>query len=138
MKARGDVPLPRRATKGSAGYDFFMPSGCTLSYNQAVTINTGISMEPGDIPQGYVGLIVPRSSWGMKYGITLCNTVGVIDSDYTDEIVAKIRCTDPSVQTVRFNKGERFCQMVLVPYGIIASEIEPTATREGGVGSTGQ
>lgn len=138
MKSRfGDRFLPRRMTKGSAGYDYFLPKGFSLRYGESMMIETGISMEPGDIPEGYFGLIAPRSSYGMKYGLMLNNTVAIIDSDYTQEILVKVKCTDPSVEMVRFKEGDRFCQMVLIPYGIIPTEIPPEEERSGGLGSTG-
>ncbi|MDR0943441.1 MAG: deoxyuridine 5'-triphosphate nucleotidohydrolase, partial [Ruminococcus sp.] len=69
------VYLPKRATKGSAGYDFFAPEDITIPG----TIKTGIRVK---IKEGYVLCIFPRSGLGFKYGMSLSNTVGIIDSDY--------------------------------------------------------
>lgn len=74
-----EIPLPRRATAGSAGYDFVCPVDVTLAPGEAVTIPTGIrcEMEPG-----WVLLLFPRSGLGFRHRLSLANTVGVIDSDY--------------------------------------------------------
>ena len=63
MKSRfGEKYMPRRMTTGSAGYDYFLPKGFSLRYGESMMIETGISMEPGDIAEGYFGLVAPRSS----------------------------------------------------------------------------
>lgn len=157
MKIEG-VELPMRKTKGSCGYDIHAPRDMIVT-DVAVTVDTGILMEPGDIPSGFCALIVPRSSTGSK-GLHLRNTVGVIDSDYTmDTIKATIYCDqhiegvkntpvgdnnlktslveEPTENFIRVRKNDRILQMVLVPFGIITSEVSPKDIREGGYGSTG-
>ena len=71
--------LPCRATKGSAGYDFFTPIDITLSPRQTIKIPTGIRVRIND---GWVLKCYPRSGLGFKYRLQLNNTVGIIDSDY--------------------------------------------------------
>ena len=73
-----NIKLPKRATQNSAGYDFFAPYAFKLPEGQSILIPTGIkcNLEP-DLFLG----ILPRSSFGIKYGITLANTMGVIDAD---------------------------------------------------------
>ena len=137
MKSTLNIPLPMRARKGDAGYDFFLPCSLTLKKGQRVMVDTGIIMEEGDIPEGYVMLLFPRSSSGSEYGLALANSVGVIDSHYRDTIKAKLWLNDPSVDGLRMSEGFRFMQGVLVPYGIIPSEIPPEEERNGGFGSTG-
>ena len=73
------ITLPKRATSGSAGYDFFAPDSFTLNPNETIKIPTGIRVS---IDEGWVLKIYPRSSLGFKYRLTLNNTVGIIDSDY--------------------------------------------------------
>lgn len=133
------VNPPARKTIGSCGYDLYCPEDIEMSPydNEWLKIDLGIKLDVGDIPDGYCGLIMPRSSIGMKYGLKLSNTIGVIDSDYTmDTIKAalKVDCTQP---IVRLQKNERILQMVIVPFGIIPSEQVPTQQRTGGIGSTG-
>ena len=77
--AYGDLILPKRATKGSAGYDFFAPETFTLNPRETIKIATGIRVK---INRGWVLAIFPRSGLGFKYRLTLDNTVGIIDSDY--------------------------------------------------------
>lgn len=130
-----EIPLPRRATAGSAGYDFTCPATVTLAPGESVTIPTGIRvrMEPG-----WVLMIFPRSSLGFRYGLRLANTVGVIDSDYwyaENEGHILVRVYNGGDQTVTLSRGDRFCQGVFLPCGT-AEEEEVVTRRTGGFGST--
>ena len=131
----GEIPLPRRATAGSAGYDFVSPVGVTVPAGGSALIPTGIraEMEPG-----WVLMLFPRSSLGFRHALRLSNTVGVIDSDYAfakneGHIMVKLR--NPLSEPVTIGRGDRFCQGVFLPYGT-AEEEQVTAGREGGFGST--
>ena len=73
------IQLPKRATVGSAGYDFFSPKSIKLMPGEAVKIPTGIRVR---IDEGWVLQLYPRSGLGFKYRLQLNNTVGIIDSDY--------------------------------------------------------
>lgn len=137
MKSTLGAPLPRRARKGDAGYDMYLPEDLVIKKGQRPMIDTGIILEEGDIPEGHFAMIVPRSSTGSKYGLALANTMGIIDQGYRDTIKAKLWLNDPSMEILKLKKGDRFCQMILVPFGIIDSEEPPTEERDGGVGSTG-
>lgn len=132
------VNLPTRKTIGSCGYDIYCPKDILIDRNDWVNLDLGILMEKGDIPEGYCALILPRSSMGVKFKLRLANTCGVIDSDYTmDTIKAMIYGYDPYFSYIEIKKNERILQMILVPFGIIQSEIPPTEERVGGIGSTG-
>ena len=72
------IILPKRATQGSAGYDFFAPFDFTLNAGETIKITTGVRVK---IDCGWVLKIYPRSSLGFKYRLSLNNTVGIIDSD---------------------------------------------------------
>ncbi len=133
----GEIPLPRRATAGSAGYDFVSPLEVTVPAGGAALIPTGIraEMEPG-----WMLALFPRSSLGFKTGVRLSNTTGIIDSDYAfakneGHILVKLR--NPSDQAVVIGRGERFCQGVFLPYGTAEEDSEFTE-RSGGFGSTGK
>ena len=131
-----EIPLPKRATAGSAGYDFVSPVDVTVSGGGTALIPTGIRAE---MRPGWVLLLFPRSSLGFRHALRLSNTVGVIDSDDAfakneGHIMVKLR--NPLDQPVAIGKGERFCQGVFLPYGT-AEEDEVTAERTGGFGSTG-
>ena len=130
-----EIPLPRRATAGSAGYDFVSPLEVTVPAGGAALIPTGIraEMEPG-----WVLMLFPRSSLGFRHALRLSNTVGVLDSDYAwakneGHIMVKLR--NPLSEPVTIGRGERFCQGVFLPYGT-AEEEEVAAERTGGFGST--
>ena len=138
MKSTLGAPLPRRARRGDCGYDLYLPEDLTIKKGQRPMIDTGIILEEGDVPDGYFAMIVPRSSTGSNYGLSLANTVGIIDAGYRDTIKAKLWLNDPSMELLKLKKGDRFCQMILVPFGIISSEEPPTEERDGGIGSTGQ
>ena len=138
MKAVKDVELPRRARKGDAGYDFFLPEEFRWKRGERITVDTGIMMEDGDIPEGHVMLLFPRSSLGTQYGLAFLNTVGVIDSGYRDTIKATMHCVDRTMDMLRLEKGTRFMQGVIVPFSTIPGEVPPTEERTGGYGSTGR
>ena len=73
------IKLPKRATIGSAGYDFYTPINFTLKPQETINIPTGIRVK---INEGWFLAIFPRSGLGFKYRLQLNNTVGIIDSDY--------------------------------------------------------
>ncbi|MBQ8535971.1 MAG: dUTP diphosphatase [Clostridia bacterium] len=132
------IALPRRATVGSAGYDFVTPIPVTLAPGQSLRIPTGIRAR---IDPGWVLLIFPRSGLGFKYRLQLDNTVGVIDSDYFNaanqgHIMVKLTNDSQEGKTLSLSAGERFCQGIFLPYGL-AQEAEVSAFRTGGFGSTG-
>ena len=137
------IPLPTRATAGSAGYDFICPADITLQPGEAVTIPTGIRCE---MQPGWVLMLFPRSGLGFKHQVRLANTVGVIDADYfhaanEGHIMVRLAngqspCTVDS-HAVTIRKGERFCQGIFLPHGL-AEEDEVLSDRTGGFGSTGK
>ncbi len=130
------IPLPARATAGSAGYDFICPADVTLQPGDAITISTGVRCE---MQPGWVLMLFPRSGLGFKHQVRLANTVGVIDADYfhaANEGHIMVRIVN-GPNTLALAKGERFCQGVFLPHGL-AEENEVLADREGGFGSTGR
>lgn len=131
------VMLPRRATAGSAGYDFFTPVEITLRPGETVKIPTGIrvEMEPDWVLKCY-----PRSGLGFKYRLQLNNTVGIIDSDYfysdnEGHIFAKLANDSRDGKTVHLEAQAAFMQGIFVEYGITVDDCV-TAARNGGLGST--
>ena len=132
-----NLKLPRRATAGSAGYDFFLPEEIEVKPGQTVTIPTGIRVK---MRRDYVLLLMPRSSLGFRYRMQLNNTVGVIDSDYyhadnEGHIFARITNDTNQDQTMSLSAGTAFLQGIFMPYGI-AEDDDATAQRTGGIGST--
>lgn len=132
-----EVPLPNRATAGSAGYDYVCPVEVTLAPGDSAVIPTGIRCE---MAPGWVLLNCPRSSLGRRHGIRLANTVGVIDGDYAhadNEGHILVMLVNGGDHTVTLHPGERFCQGIFLPFGL-AEEDEVTGQRCGGFGSTGK
>ena len=152
-QAYNDIKLPKRATSGSAGYDFYAPVDLTIKPGETVKVPTGIRAR---MDEGWVLMIFPRSGLGFKYRLMLDNTVGVIDSDYYNSdneghIMIKItnnsalgsvqKCTpgdaDPEVsgKVLHIAAGQGFAQGVFLPFGITTDD-EASGIRNGGLGST--
>ena len=132
-----EIPIPKRATRGSAGYDFVSPVKTIIPAGGKTVIPTGIRCE---MQEGWVLMIFPRSSLGFRHQIRLSNTVGIIDGDYAyaeNEGHIQISLRNPTEKDLVIEKGERFCQGVFLPYGL-AEEEDTLAERKGGLGSTGQ
>ena len=132
-----DIKLPRRATRGSAGYDFYAPFDITLKPGETIKVPTGIRafMDPN-----WVLAIFPRSGLGFKFRLQLNNTVGIIDSDYVNSdneghIFVKITNDSNENKIVSVKKGEGLVQGIFFPYGI-TSDDDTTESRNGGFGST--
>lgn len=137
LKIYEDIRLPRRATAGSAGYDFFTPADFTLAPGQTVKIPTGIRAE---MQEDWVLKLYPRSGLGFKYRLQLNNTVGIIDSDYfysdnEGHIFAKITNDSKEGKTVVLKAGEGFMQGIFLEYGITVDDAA-VEKRNGGFGST--
>jgi len=133
------IKLPKRATTGSAGYDFYTPKAFTLKPGETVKIPTGIRVR---IDDGWVLKLYPRSGLGFKFRLQFNNTVGIIDSDYYNSsneghIFCKITNDSNESKTIELNKGDGFCQGIFVEYGITVDD-DADGKRDGGFGSTGK
>lgn len=129
------VTLPRRATAGSAGYDFFTPKAFTLAPGEEIIIATGVRVK---IEDGWMLGIYPRSGLGFRFRLTLNNTVGIIDGDYyyaENEGHIFIKLTNCGNLTLSVEKGKAFAQGIFTEYGITYSD-EAAGIRKGGFGST--
>lgn len=136
-KIYDEIKLPKRATAGSAGYDFYMPITMTICPGETVKVPTGIRVE---MEQDWVLKCYPRSGLGFKYRLQLNNTVGIIDSDYfysdnEGHIFSKITNDSNEGKIVELTAGEGFMQGIFVEYGITVDD-DVTAVRNGGLGST--
>ena len=136
-KVYQNIRLPRRATKGSAGYDFFAPESFTLVPHETILIPTGIRVM---IEDGWVLKIYPRSGLGFKYRLQLNNTVGIIDSDYSrsdneGHIFIKVTNDSNEGKTLSIPAGTGFAQGIFVEYGITVDD-DASGVRNGGFGST--
>ena len=130
------IKLPKRATDGSAGYDFRSPYNFSLSPNEEIIIPTGIkaSMNKRDFLE-----VVPRSSLGFKYKARLLNTLGIVDSDYynnpKNEGHMFVALRNEGNKSMYIEKGEAFCQGIFIEYGTTRDD-DVNDIRQGGIGST--
>ena len=136
-KIYDDIQLPKRATRGSAGYDFFSPVDFTLEPGETIKIPTGIRVF---IEEDWVLNIFPRSGLGFKFRLQMNNTVGIIDSDYfysdnEGHIFVKLTNDTNEGKTVSVEKGTGMVQGIFMQYGITLDD-EVTEIRNGGFGST--
>ncbi len=131
------IKLPTRATKGSAGYDFFIPTDINLASNQTIVIPTGIRVK---IEEGWFLGIFPKSGLGFKYRLQLDNTVGIIDSDYyysdnEGHIFIKLTNDSKHPKLLELKQSSSICQGIFIPFGITYND-NSKAIRNGGFGST--
>lgn len=136
-KIYSNIKLPKRATCGSAGYDFCMPVSVTIEPGETKKIPTGIRCK---LDYDWVLMLCPRSSLGFKYRLQLDNTVGIIDADYFESdneghIFVKITNDTNKAKTVNLSQGDAFAQGIFLQYGVAVDD-EVTRTRNGGLGST--
>jgi dUTP pyrophosphatase len=142
-----DAQLPTYATEGSACFDLYayMPGvgvidlGGTVWSDDALTFDTGLAFE---IPPGWCMLIFSRSGHGFKNDVRLANCVGVIDSDYREEVKVRLSADQPLRRSLGVKHGDRIAQGMLVPVERVTFEevdfLDKPGTRSGGFGSTGR
>lgn len=137
-KLNDKAKLPCRATALSAGADLCacIDADTVLMPGERKLIPTGIAIA---VPTGYGGFVFPRSGLSSKFGVSLANCVGVIDSDYRGEV--KVPVINHSSEPYTIKDGERIAQLVVMPvdlceYGF-CDELDETVRGEGGFGSTG-
>jgi dUTP pyrophosphatase len=131
------IPLPFRATKGSAGYEITTPCSVCLQPGESVKIPTGLNVE---IQEGWVLLLFPKSGLGFRYRLQLDNTVGVVDSDYygarnEGHIMIQITNDSKKEAVLELEAGKAFAQGVFVPFGVTLDD-QTDGVRVGGFGST--
>ena len=134
-KLHPDAVIPVYAKPGDAGLDLTAISESWNEDDSMVTYDTGLAVE---IPEGHVGLLFPRSSVS-KTRLNLANSVGVIDSGYRGPVKSVFDIKDTSL--VFYEKGDRFAQIIILPYPSIefeeVEELTSTERGEGGFGSSG-
>ena len=131
--------MPERAHAGDAGYDLRSVEEVELAPGDRAPVRTGISVA---IPEGYAGLVLPRSGLAVRHGISLVNAPGLIDSGYRGEILVPLVNHDRK-DTFRVEETMRIAQLVLVRAGEAAFvevdllEAGTDGRGEGGFGSSG-
>lgn len=139
-KLNDNAVLPRRATAGSAGADLCacIDTPVTIAPGKLVKIPTGIAIELED--SSLAAFLFARSGLGVKHGITLANSVGVVDSDYRGEVCVGLCNVSDEPYTIQ--PKERIAQMVIMPVAaaeyVEAAELGATDRGEGGFGSSGK
>lgn len=139
-KIGGEIPVPSFATAGSAAMDLraCIDGDVTIAAGQRAIIPTGIAIAlPG---ADFVALICARSGLASKFGITMANGVGVIDSDYRGELKVALHNASDTDYTIR--DGDRIAQLMVLPVVQptlqLVEELDETERGEGGFGSTGR
>ncbi len=132
------IKMPKRATTGSAGYDFYAPDDITFEKGKSILVPTGIRCR---IDNGWVLSVYPRSGLGFKHRCQLDNTVGIIDSDYYNSsneghIMIKMSCdAHDAGHTAFVASGDGFAQGIFTQFAITVDD-SADGIRDGGFGST--
>lgn len=134
-----DIELPKRATTGSAGYDFYAPFSFTLNVGETIKIPTGIRVL---LDTDKFLAIYPRSGLGFKFRMQLDNTVGIVDADYSNSdneghIFIKVTNDGKSGKVISVDKGTAFAQGIIQQYFTVEDD-NTNGVRNGGFGSTSQ
>ncbi len=131
-----DVPLPSYAHPGDAGLDLAAAADVRLDPGQRAAVPTGLAIA---VPEGWVGLVHPRSGLARRHGVTVTNAPGTIDAGYRGEIqVLLVNLGDEAVQ---LRRGDRIAQLLLQQVADVhvveVAELDATPRGHGGFGSTG-
>ena len=132
------APLkPRYQTAGSAGCDLVAVEQVTIPAGEWRLVGTGLFLE---IPDGFAGLVCPRSGLAVKNGVTVLNAPGILDSDYRGEV--KVILMNHSTQEYSVKIGDRIAQLLFTPVAQVKfmqrDQLGETERGEGGFGSTGK
>lgn len=131
-----DLPLPRYAHPGDAGLDLATREPLQLAPGERAAVPTGIAVA---IPEGWVGLVHPRSGLARRHGISMVNAPGTIDAGYRGEI--HVLLINHGAETVAFERGDRIAQLLLQRVGraelVEVASLDDSARGDGGFGSTG-
>jgi dUTP pyrophosphatase len=133
----GGDRVPQYAHPGDAGADLASSESLVLAPGQRATVGTGVAIA---LPDGYVGLVVPRSGLAARHGITIVNSPGTIDAGYRGEIRVTLLNTDRE-DSYTVSVGDRIAQLLVLPVSrahfVPVERLPGTARGEGGFGSTG-
>jgi dUTP diphosphatase len=132
-----DVPLPSYAHPGDAGADLVSTVDVRLAPGERRLVPTGVALA---LPDGYVGLVHPRSGLAARHGVSILNAPGTIDAGYRGEIKVNLVNLDPE-STITLHRGDRIAQLVVQPVvraRFVPVPALPASERgSGGHGSTG-
>jgi dUTP pyrophosphatase len=129
--------LPERAHPGDAGLDLRSAVDVEVGPGERAMVPTGLAVA---IPDGYAGLVLPRSGLASRQGLTLANAPGLIDAGYRGEVICAVVNLDRR-EAVEISRGDRIAQLVIVAVpevqSVFVDELPPSTRGEGGFGSTG-
>ena len=133
-----EAVVPTRAHDGDAGLDLYAAEPAHLGPGERWSVGTGVAVE---IPEGYAGLVLPRSGLAREHGIALVNSPGLIDSGYRGEIRVLLINNDPA-DIFRVAPGDRIAQLLIVPFAtadpVAVDDLAESARGTGGFGSSGR
>jgi dUTP pyrophosphatase len=136
QKLEAGVSLPRSAHPGDAGFDLNAAHPCSLAPGERAAVGTGLAVS---IPDGYAGLVLPRSGHARRHGVALVNSPGLIDSGYRGEI--QVLLINHGTEAVQFEPGDRIAQLVIVAIPSIewreVDRLDDSPRAADGFGSTG-
>ena len=131
------LPLPARARAGDAGVDLAAAQEVTLGPGERAAVPTGVAVA---IPEGYAGLVAPRSGLARRHGLGIVNAPGVVDAGYRGEI--RVVLVNHGAEPVSLARGEWIAQLLVLPVSMVemveVDELPPTERGAGGFGSTGR
>jgi dUTP pyrophosphatase len=137
-RLRDAARLPSRAHEGDAGLDLHAAEAVTIPPGERASVGTGVAVE---IPDGFAGLVLPRSGLAARHGIALVNAPGLIDSGYRGEVRVLLLNTDRG-EPFGVAPGDRIAQLVLTPVAeaepVEVAELTASVRAEGGFGSSGR
>lgn len=132
-----DAHLPVYAQPGDAGADLRATEAVTLAPGERKLVGTGVRVA---LPEGYVGLVTPRSGLAARSGLSIVNSPGVIDSGYRGEIKVALINLDAATP-IELAAGDRIAQLLVIPFVQATftqvDELDETVRGAGGYGSTG-
>jgi dUTP pyrophosphatase len=133
-----NAALPERAHPGDAGFDLRSIEDVEVGPGERAMVRSGVAVA---IPDGYAGLVLPRSGLASKHGLTLANAPGLIDSGYRGELICSVVNLDPH-ESVKIARGDRIAQLVVVEMPELrpgwVDELPSSSRGESGFGSTGR
>ncbi|MGH8874439.1 MAG: dUTP diphosphatase [Acidimicrobiia bacterium] len=135
LKLDSELPTPAHSHSGDGGVDLYAREAVKIEPGDREVMPTGVAVA---IPEGYAGLVVPRSGHAARLGVGVVNGPGLVDAGYRGEV--KVILINHGTETVGFERGERIAQLVVVPVveqlWVEVGELPPSERGSGGLGST--
>ena len=137
LKLDVDLPTPTHSHPGDGGTDLYSRIDAVLGPRERQMVPTGIAVA---VPDGYAGLVVPRSGLAACHGIGVVNSPGLLDSGYRGEI--NVILVNHGTEPFTIQRGDRIAQLVIVPVVVQefveVDDLPPSPRGDGGFGSTGR